>query len=63
MLHWDLMLAVVPSRPDLFTVGENVQHMVIKLFTWQVPMRKAPPAVQDCARQQNYNRKTEVSSK
>lgn len=42
MNHWDLMLAAVPSRTDLFTVGENVQHVVIKLFTWQVPMQKHP---------------------
>lgn len=50
MYHWDLMLAVVPSRTDLFTVGENVQHMVIKLFTWQVSYAEAPPAVQNCER-------------
>lgn len=27
---------------DLFTVGENVRHMVIKSFTWQVPMQMHP---------------------
>lgn len=43
MYYWDLMHIIV-SLPteDALAVGENMQHMVTKLFTWQVHMQMCP---------------------